>query len=65
MHVPRKRCAHHFDGYTAVYTEGKDEAQEKDVTLPELSVGEMLAAQNLTKNRNLRSRRRVTRRLRS
>ena len=38
-----------FDGYTAVYTEGKDEAQEKDVTLPELSVGEMLAAQKLDK----------------
>ena len=38
-----------FDGYTAVYTEGKDESQEKDVTLPELSVGEMLAAQKLDK----------------
>ena len=38
-----------FDGYTAVYTEGKDEAQEKDVTLPELTVGETLAAQKLDK----------------
>ncbi|MGN0799697.1 MAG: type I DNA topoisomerase [Christensenellales bacterium] len=38
-----------FDGYTAVYTEGKDEAQEKDVALPELPVGEMLAAQKLDK----------------
>ena len=38
-----------FDGYTAVYTEGKDEAQEKDVALPELPVDEMLAAQKLDK----------------
>lgn len=38
-----------FDGYTAVYTEGKDEAQEKDVALPELPIGEMLAAQKLDK----------------
>lgn len=38
-----------FDGYTAVYLEGKDEVQEKDVTLPELAEGEKLALQKLDK----------------
>lgn len=30
-----------FDGFTAVYTEGKDEAQEKEVTLPAINEGEI------------------------
>ena len=28
-----------FNGYTAVYTEGKDEVEQKEIVLPELSVG--------------------------
>ena len=31
-----------FDGYTKIYTEGRDDVAEKDVTLPELSVGDIL-----------------------
>ena len=38
-----------FDGYTAVYVEGRDDVQEKDVTLPELTVGEKLPAQKFEK----------------
>jgi len=30
-----------FDGFTAVYTEGKDEAQEKEVALPAMEVGDV------------------------
>lgn len=30
-----------FDGFTAVYTEGKDEAQEKEVALPAINEGEI------------------------
>ena len=30
-----------FDGFTAVYTEGRDEAQEKEVTLPAIEEGEI------------------------
>ncbi len=30
-----------FDGFTAVYTEGKDEAQETEVTLPAINEGEI------------------------
>jgi DNA topoisomerase-1 len=37
-----------FDGFAAVYTEGRDEAQEKDVVLPELSIGEQLELNKLT-----------------
>lgn len=37
-----------FDGYTAVYTEGRDDAQEQDVTLPELPVGAQLKLTKLT-----------------
>ena len=37
-----------FDGFTAIYTEGKDEAQEKDITLPELSEGQELTLSNLS-----------------
>lgn len=29
-----------FDGFTIVYTEGRDDAQEKETALPELTVGE-------------------------
>lgn len=32
-----------FNGYTVVYTEGKDEAEEAETTLPKLAVGERLA----------------------
>lgn len=31
-----------FDGYTAVYTEGRDDIAEKDISLPKLSVGDVL-----------------------
>ena len=30
-----------FDGFTAVYTEGRDEAQEKEVTLPAIAEGDI------------------------
>ncbi len=33
-----------FDGYTAVYTEGRDDAQENEAQLPKLDVGEALTA---------------------
>lgn len=36
-----------FDGFTAVYTEGKDEAQEKEVVLPELNEQDRFLAQQL------------------
>lgn len=31
-----------FDGYTVVYIEGRDDVQEKDVTLPEIHQGDVL-----------------------
>ncbi|MEL7609833.1 MAG: type I DNA topoisomerase [Bacillota bacterium] len=37
-----------FDGYTAVYTEGRDDAQEQDVALPELPVGTVLKLNKLS-----------------
>ena len=36
-----------FDGFTAVYTEGKDEEQEKEVALPELTVGVSCKAEKI------------------
>ena len=36
-----------FDGFTAVYTEGRDEAQEKETTLPELATGEVCKAEKI------------------
>ena len=36
-----------FDGFTAVYTEGKDEAQEKEVTLPELKQDQLCTAESI------------------
>ncbi|OQB23665.1 MAG: DNA topoisomerase 1 [Firmicutes bacterium ADurb.Bin182] len=36
-----------FDGFTVVYTEGRDEAQEKEVVLPELVRGERLNLKKL------------------
>ena len=41
-----------FDGYTAIYTEGRDDVQEKDVALPELTVGEALSAQKVDKEQH-------------
>ena len=38
-----------FDGYTAVYIEGRDEAQEKDVALPEMNKGDKLEATKIEK----------------
>ncbi|MBQ9832676.1 MAG: type I DNA topoisomerase [Clostridia bacterium] len=31
-----------FDGFTKVYTEGRDDVAEKDITLPELAIGDVL-----------------------
>lgn len=36
-----------FDGFTAVYTEGRDEAQEKEVSLPELHEQDRFSAQQI------------------
>lgn len=36
-----------FDGFTAIYTEGKDEQQDEIVALPELNAGEALDLLNL------------------
>lgn len=36
-----------FDGYTAVYIEGRDEVQENDVALPEMHVGDVLNASGI------------------
>ena len=38
-----------FDGYTVLYTEGKDEAEEAEPTLPKLTVGEELQAASIDK----------------
>lgn len=34
-----------FDGYTIIYTEGRDDAGEKEVSLPELNKGDLLKLQ--------------------
>jgi DNA topoisomerase-1 len=36
-----------FDGFTIVYTEGRDDAQEKETTLPELDKGEACKAEKI------------------
>ena len=36
-----------FDGFTVIYTEGRDDAQEKETTLPELSMGETCKAEKI------------------
>lgn len=36
-----------FEGYTAVYTEGRDEAQEKETTLPAIAEGDVFACGNV------------------
>ena len=36
-----------FDGFTVVYTEGRDDAQEKETTLPELAAGETCKAEKI------------------
>lgn len=36
-----------FNGYTVVYTEGRDEAEEAETTLPKLIVGEKLALDHI------------------
>lgn len=43
-----------FDGYTAVYTEGRDDngKDEKDVTLPALNVGDVLTAEKMEKEQH-------------
>ncbi len=37
-----------FDGFSAVYTEGRDDAQEKEVALPNIHQGDAFAASKLT-----------------
>lgn len=37
-----------FDGFTAVYTEGKDEAQEKEVSLPPIAEGAVFVQEQAT-----------------
>ncbi len=41
-----------FDGFTALYEEGKDEEKEDEGTLPELSVGDKLTLKELTPNQH-------------
>lgn len=36
-----------FDGFTAIYTEGRDDTQEKETTLPELAAGETCKAEKI------------------
>lgn len=36
-----------FNGYTVVYTEGRDEAEEAEIILPKLTVGEKLALDHM------------------
>ena len=36
-----------FDGFTAIYTEGRDDVQEKETTLPELAQGESCKAEKI------------------
>ncbi|MEN6636758.1 MAG: type I DNA topoisomerase [Clostridiaceae bacterium] len=36
-----------FDGFTAIYTEGRDDVQEKETTLPELAQGEACKAEKI------------------
>ena len=36
-----------FDGFTVIYTEGRDDAQEKETTLPELANGETCKAEKI------------------
>ncbi|MEA5047665.1 MAG: type I DNA topoisomerase [Eubacteriales bacterium] len=36
-----------FDGFTAIYTEGRDDTQEKETTLPELASGETCKAEKI------------------
>ncbi len=36
-----------FDGFTAIYTEGRDDAQEKETVLPELASGETCHAEKI------------------
>ena len=36
-----------FDGFTAIYTEGRDDVQEKETTLPELAQGETCKAEKI------------------
>ena len=36
-----------FDGFTAIYTEGRDDVQEKETALPELSQGETCKAEKI------------------
>lgn len=37
-----------FDGFTAIYTEGRDDVEEKTATLPEINEGDSLKLQKLT-----------------
>lgn len=36
-----------FDGFTVIYTEGRDDAQEKETSLPELTTGETCKAEKI------------------
>lgn len=41
-----------FDGFTALYEEGKDEESENEVALPEMSEGDVLKLRELTPNQH-------------
>ena len=41
-----------FDGYTALYVEGKDEEEEQESALPEMSEGDVLKLRDLTGNQH-------------
>ena len=41
-----------FDGFTVLYEEGKDEAEEKEIALPEMNVGDVLKLRELTPNQH-------------
>ena len=41
-----------FDGYTALYIEGKDEEEEQESSLPDMNVGDVLKLRDLTGNQH-------------
>ncbi len=41
-----------FDGYTVLYEEGKDEEEENEIALPEMTLGEILKLRELTPNQH-------------
>ncbi|MBQ4119310.1 MAG: type I DNA topoisomerase [Clostridia bacterium] len=41
-----------FDGFTALYVEGKDEEEDKESSLPEMNVGDVLKLRDLSPNQH-------------